>query len=286
MIATKQLGDISLERIHEAFVNAFSDYVVPSQLSYAQLKYMMERRGCQLGLSFGAFHDDKLVGFTLNGIGTWNGRLTAYDVATGIIKEFRKQGIASNIFHASLPVLREHHITHYLLEVIRSNTPAVDLYKKSGFEVTREFECYRAPLDNLEKKEDVLSEEFHIQELEQPNWEVLKSFWDFTPSWQNSIDAITRKKASFTILGIFHHDNLAGYGIIERHTGDIPQVGIARAYRRRGLGTTVLKHLAACSEHDEIKMINTLSGYAPFTQFAESINLSSEIGQYEMILKL
>ena len=83
---------------------------------------MIERRGFNLDLSFGAFNKDQLVGFTLNGIGDWNGKLTAYDTGTGIIKEFRKKGVATKLFNESLPTLRENNISQYLLEVIRTNT--------------------------------------------------------------------------------------------------------------------------------------------------------------------
>ena len=95
MVSIKQLSDISIEVIYEAFVNAFADYVEPFNLTFQQLKYMIERRGCNLNLSFGAFDGDELVGFTLNGIGNWNGSLTAYDTGTGIIKEFREKGSAT-----------------------------------------------------------------------------------------------------------------------------------------------------------------------------------------------
>ena len=113
MITIKTLSNTSIEAIHETFVKAFSDYVEPIDLTFQQLKYMTERRGFNADLSFGAFANDELVGFTLNGIDEWNGQLTAYDTGTGIIKEFRKKGIASRMFNESLPVLRESNVTQY-----------------------------------------------------------------------------------------------------------------------------------------------------------------------------
>ena len=91
MIEIKQLTDVSIEEIYTAFSNAFSDYVEPFDLTINQLKHMIERRGYNFHLSFGAFNGNDLVGLTLNGIGDWNGRLTAYDTGTGVIKEFRKK---------------------------------------------------------------------------------------------------------------------------------------------------------------------------------------------------
>ena len=286
MISIKQLNGISIEVIYEAFIKAFADYVEPFNLTFQQLKYMIERRGCNLNLSFGAFNGDELVGFTLNGIGEWNGKLTAYDTGTGIIKEFRKRGIATKMFNASLPVLRDNHITQYLLEVIRTNQPAFNLYRKSGFEVTREFNYYISSKDKIEIQESKLNNEFYIKEIDNPNWDLLKTVWDFVPSWQNSIDSINRKNEYFKILGIFDKDHIAGYGIIEKDTGDIPQLGIDKKYRRKGLATTLLHRLPQYSESDEIKIINTCASYDPFKKFADSINLVPGIGQYEMLLKL
>jgi ribosomal protein S18 acetylase RimI-like enzyme len=285
-ISIKQLGSIDVETVHEAHVKTFADYVEPFTLSFQQFKYMLERRGCNLDLSFGAFNNDELVGFILNGIGRWNGKLTAYDTGTGIIKTFRKKGIATKVFNESLPVLRDNNISQYLLEVIRTNTPAYDLYKKAGFEVTREFDYYISTKDKLEIKRSNLNDEFLLREIDDPDWDLFRTFWDFIPSWQNSIDSISRKFDYFKILGIFDNDNIVGYGVIEKETGDIPQLGIDKKHRRKGLCTTLLHRLLQHSESDEIKILNICASNVPFKKFAGSINLTPGFGQYEMLLKL
>ena len=235
MIKIKTLSNIPFENIYEAFKNAFSDYVEPLDLTLEQLKYMVERRGCKFELSFGAFNGDDLVGVTLNGVRQWNGEPTVYDTGTGVIKEFRKQGIATKMFNESLPVLRENNITQYLLEVIKTNTAAFDLYKKAGFKVIREFDYYKSAKDELIYDKIISPKDFEIKVIENPDWEKLQSFWDFKPSWQNSIDSIKRKFVNFKILGIQKKSELVGYGIIENSTGDIPQLAISKNYRQLGL---------------------------------------------------
>jgi ribosomal protein S18 acetylase RimI-like enzyme len=286
MVSIRLLSDISIEVIHETFAKAFSDYVEPFKLTFQQLKHMIERRGCDLNLSFGAFSDDELVGFILNGIGEWNGKLTAYDTGTGTIKEFRKQGIASKMFNESLPVLKKHKVSRYLLEVIQSNTAAFDLYKKAGFHVSREFDYYVSTKEKLQIKKTVLGKKYSIKEIHDPNWDVLKTFWDFEPSWQNSIDSINRKIYYFKVLGIFENDTIAGYGIIEKTTGDIPQLAISPEFRKKGLATALIGYLIELSEGNEIKIINTDASYKAFKKFTESINLEPGFGQYEMIKEL
>ena len=152
MYVYKPLTNMSYKQLHATFKKAFSDYVVPFQLSAEELSFMIERRGYCSDISFGAFYDGELVGFTLNGVGDWNGKLTAYDIGTGVILDHRKKGLAKNIFLKSIPVFKKHDIDQYLLEVIDTNTPAVDLYKKMGFKETRKFDFQKTKINDLSLK--------------------------------------------------------------------------------------------------------------------------------------
>lgn len=286
MVIIKSLTGISIENIHKTFRKAFADYVESFDLSVEQLKYMIERRGCNLDLSFGAFYKNELVAFTLNGIGLWNGKLTAYDTGTGTIQEFRKQGIAKRIFAESLPVLRENNISQYLLEVIRTNTSAYDLYRKAGFKVTRELEYFISSKNSLKIKVKELHGNFQIKLVDKIDWALFKSFWEFEPSWQNSIDSINRKLDYFQCLGIYTNDSLLGYAFIEKHTGDIPQLAIHKDFRRKGLATLLISELISLSNTEKVQIINTETGVTSFVDFAKSINLQPGHGQYEMILDL
>ena len=131
-----------------------------------------------------------------------------------------------------------------------------------------------------------MNNNFKIKELENPDWDELKTFWDFEPSWQNSIDSVKRKIEYFIILGIYYNNTLSGYGVIEKHTGDIPQFAITPPYRRKGCATTLFKYLLEYDEADTFKFVNTDAAYEPFQKFAESINLPAGLGQYEMIMNI
>jgi len=285
MISVRSLKNISPETIYEVFLDAFSDYSEPVNSSYADFMYLLERRGYIPDLSFGAFAGDIMIGFTLNAVSPWNGKLTVYDTGTGIIKAFRNQGIARYVFNESLPVLRQKDITQYLLEVIKTNEPAVRLYKNAGFNTTRTFNYYIACKEDF-KFRDVNLNPFEFKLISNVDWGLLCSFWDFEPSWQNSIAAIQRKRAYFTIVGIWENDTLAGYGIVEKHSGDIPQLAIARQYRRKGLATALVRYLVSQIESNRVSIINTPADYQPFNHFSGSINLYPGAGQYEMMLDL
>ena len=119
-----------------------------------------------------------------------------------------------------------------------------------------------------------------------PDWDLFQTFWDFEPSWQNSIAAIQRKIEHFTILGIYNENALVGYGLIEIHTGDIPQLAISKSHRRMGLATKLLSTLVEHCTTDLIKIINTAADYVPFKEFAGRIKLEPGFGQYEMQMRI
>jgi ribosomal protein S18 acetylase RimI-like enzyme len=285
-ILINQLANVNIETIHQTFIKAFADYPEPATISAEGLTYMLERRGCDLSLSFGAFDNDELIGFILNGVGDWNGKLTAYDTGTGLTKKYRRRGIATRLFKESLPLLRQNGIVQYLLEVIQTNTSAYDLYLKKGFSVSRKFDYYISPVKDIKIREKYLNHKFPIIKIDKPDWDLFSTFWDFRPSWQNSIDSISRKHDYFTILGISYNGRMIGYGVIENHTGDVPQIAVEKTFRQNGLATTLLKHLLQHSESDQIRIINASSDNKPFKRFARSVNLKPGLGQYEMILQL
>ncbi len=123
------LENIGIETLHETFLNAFSDYQVKMNLPLFKFQHMLQRRGYVPKVSIGAFNNETLVGFVLNGVRNWDGKLTAYDTGTGIIEAYRKQGITSNMLLNVRQLFRQMGVEQYLLEVIQSNTSALQLYK-------------------------------------------------------------------------------------------------------------------------------------------------------------
>ena len=286
MVSISNLEQTTLLQIHRAFSDAFSDYTVPFTITPDELSYMLKRRGCDMKLSYGAFDNGELVGFILNGIGLWNGAMTAYDTGTGVVKAYRNQGLASKILGEAISGLKREGITQYLLEVIRANTKAYDLYKKAGFEIVREFDYYTSPVASLKINTDRLRDQYQITLIDKPEWALFETFFDFMPSWQNSIDSLSRVMGHLRILAAYSDGRLVGYGIIEPKTGDIPQIAVERYNRRNGIATALFAALISYTETNSVKIINADTACASFDQFAASVGLATRPGQYEMILKL
>ncbi len=285
MIEIRSLEGLPISRIGAAHRLAFSDYAVPMQKSDEQLLAMMKRRGYDAQCSFGAFLDHELLSFTLNGIGIWNGRKAAYDISTATVGTYRMRGLASGIFSECMSRLKNHGVEQYLLEVLRVNTGAVGLYEKLGFQKTRTLDYYIAEASAIQFPSPAQPIPYTFAPITNPDWKLFQSFWDFQPSWQNSIDAVSRVSNHFLVLGVCLSEELVGYGIMEFAIGDLPQIAIAKAHRRNGLATSLLQELIRLTESTAIRIINVEESDLPFKSFTRKLGLTPGHGQYEMLLE-
>ncbi len=109
-------------------VDAFFDYQVKIELPEWKFQQMLQRRGYYPEISIGAFDGNSLVGFVLNGLRSWNGNTTVYDLGTAVLPDYRRQGITKEMLHSVHKLLKEKQVEQYLLEVITSNESAFRLY--------------------------------------------------------------------------------------------------------------------------------------------------------------
>lgn len=280
MIVYQTLAGVGLESIHRCFIEAFSDYQVKIEMPIEKLRLMLQRRGFDPELSIGAMADGALMGMILNGRRQWNGVDTIYDTGTGVVPEYRRQGITNAMFLEVLKLSRSLDIRQYLLEVIRTNTPAVELYQKQGFATTRTFGCYKAAKEQIPSSA-MIPETIRVEELD---WDLLRSFWDFQPSWQNSAASILAVPDAFGAVIVNCEGRIVGYGVVEKRTGDIPQLAVAKPFRRRGIGRSILMSLAEHSEAPELKILNVEDGNPSIRGFLDRSGFCMFIGQYEMML--
>ena len=65
MFNYKTLDNTSIEIIHKAFIDAFSDYQVKIEMPIWKFEQMLRRRGYVPEMSIGAFVNETLIGFVL-----------------------------------------------------------------------------------------------------------------------------------------------------------------------------------------------------------------------------
>lgn len=281
MILFKTLDKIDNHVLHKTFVEAFSDYQVKIDLPFWKFQQMIQRRGYDPKISIGAFNDSTLVGFALNGLRSWNEKATVYDIATGVVPEYRRQGITSNMFLHIKELLKEKHVEQYLLEVIKSNQPAVQLYQKQGFEIQREFSCFQ-----LERSKFISKETYKVEKVNKIDFEQIKDFWDYKPSWQNSIDSIYAVPESFAFLVVRHDNIIIGYGVVDKRTGDIAQVAVNKNYRGKGIASSIISKMFEIIESKKVGILNVEIGIESIEKFLIELGFECDVNQFEMLLNL
>ena len=86
---------------------AFSDYALPVQLNAEQVEAFFASSGADLRLSYGAFYDNRLIGFMVNACSVYNGEQAVFDVATGVVPEHRGKKVFTNLFSFAERELRK-----------------------------------------------------------------------------------------------------------------------------------------------------------------------------------
>ena len=281
----QNLQEVPIQHIADTFNLAFSDYVVPMHFTEAQLKEKLLRDGINLEHSVGAFAEGKLVGYILQGIGTWEGKNTAYNGGTGVVPAYRGRKLTQQLYEYSFPRLQEVGVEQCLLEVLQTNQPAVKTYRALGFKPTRKLISYKGTFSRTLPAEKENNPAIRIQKVSSIDWPKLKNFWDYSPSWQYSIDALQRVRHVTKLYEVTANNNLIGYGAVNQNTNRIAQFAIAPAFRRKGLGIQLFRELIA-GLTGPVVIMNVAEDNLATNQFLVAGGLHPYITQIEMVLGL
>lgn len=269
----------------EKFIEAFSDYERPFEFDEDRFRNHIVLNAIDLSRSVGCFRGDELVGFSLNGFGMWNGKPTVYDAGTGVVPNERRAGASEAMFDLMIPALKAAGAEQMLLEVITTNDPAVNLYKKLGFEIQRELLLLEAP-DRL-KISGERNMNIAIRRMPAAKLSSFSDFWDGTPSWQNSNEAIVRSERMKTILGAFLGERCVGYLVFSSGLGRVAQFAVDKNYRRHGVGDRLLMAMQDDTAKDcKMQVLNIDSAVTETVQFLLSRGFETALSQFEMIKPL
>lgn len=272
--------------LYHAFIEAFSDYLIPFALTEDQFRNHISLNAVDLERTVGCEENGKLIGFSLNGFGTWNGRSTVYDAGTGVIPSRRRRGVSREMFEMMLPAFARAGIEQFLLEVITTNEPAITLYEKLGFRRLREVALLqreqRLPAVGTRRVDHI-----DLRSIDEPNWGDLTSFWDGGPSWQNSIAAIGRSRANKRIIGAFDGNRCVGYIVFSSIFGRVAHIAVDKDHRHQGIGTALILAMQdEMAEGFSMQVINIDKGLTSAMRFFDRLGFQEKISQFEMIRPL
>lgn len=276
----KTLENTSIAELLHVFNEAFSDYPIPMHLTKESLINKFVAESIKKEYSAGAFEGDKLVGFILHGIGVFDRNKIAYNAGTGVIPSKRGNKITSQLYEFILPVLKSNKVNQIRLEVLSDNSPAMNTYSSIGFHKKRTLNCYKGSLAELKSAADS-----SVQYLYQPDWKLLQSFWDWSPSWQNSISAVNNSWSQLDTIGLFAHDKLVGYIVFNPKINRILQFSIDKSQRKNGFGKQLLNYFAL-NKSKTVSILNVDDNSIDTNSFFLSSGLNLFAKQDEMEMEI
>ncbi|SHE51314.1 GNAT family N-acetyltransferase [Chryseobacterium sp. OV279] len=274
----RSLENTTTEELLSVFNTSFSDYIVPFHLSLEQLELKITADKIDKHLSVGVFESGKPVAFMLHAEKEEGGKRIVYNAGTGVIKEFRGQGLVRKMYEQIIPVFQDRKVDVMTLEVIEGNDPAIRAYENLGFKIVRKLLCFNGIINHKEKHPEIL-----IKEIEPFQWEVIRSFWDIEPSWQSSIPVLDGILQDCTLLGAFKDDQLVGYAIYNPAVRKIYQIAVDKNYRNQGIGTQLFRAIGEMTDGQAISVNNvddTSENTAAF--LGNTIGLKNWVSQFEM----
>ncbi len=276
----KTLQGVDVANILQAFNGAFSDYFVPFQLTLEQLKTKMNVDKINLDYSVGVFDGEKLVAVILHGVDYLEGKKVVYNGGTGVIPEYRGQALTRQMYEFILPILQKQSIDYLILEVVSKNIPAIKTYQKVGYEIIKELKCYKGKINTSAPSPTIT-----IQKMPSYDWPLIQSFWDFSPTWQNSKNALDFLKDSNQAIGAYHDGQLVGYVIYNKKGGKIQQFAVDKKFRRQKIATNLFNYISK-EQNNNWSIINVDSTATGTNAFLSKIGLENHINQLEMRLVL
>jgi ribosomal protein S18 acetylase RimI-like enzyme len=278
-VEIKSLHNTEINELVTVFNQSFSDYIVPFKITKEQLINKIKSDNIKLEFSVGAFENNQLIGFILLGFDFINGNKVAYNAGTGVIPEKRGNKLTLKLQEHIIPKLKEQNVTNVKLEVITENQIAFKTYKKMGFEIIRELNCYKGQI----KSE--IDSKFKILPLKNYDWELLKSFWDWDPTWQNSINSAENINDLNIAVGAFDSNLLIGYLIYNPNSNRIQQFAVKKEHRNQGIGKQLFQYISK-ENKKEFSIINIETNSINTNNFLLNLGLVVYIKQYEMELNI
>ncbi len=276
--------DASIMR--KTFNSAFSDYIVPINLSHGQfIQKIVQKTNISFKYSVGSYSKRKLVGFIFNSINYYEGKKTAYNGGTGVIPEFRGNKLTEKMYDSIFPKLENNGIEQCVLEVISNNKPAIKVYENLGFARSKFFHCLKlkkeSPYLRRFKKTDI-----DIVFPQGPKWKKYESFCDYDSCFLDSFPLLKKNKLNESILEAYQNDKLVGFLIFNRKMGRVEHIGIDHNARGKGIATMLIKKMIRVCRNKPVYILNLNERNYDVLNFFLRVGFQNEIDQFELKLSI
>jgi ribosomal protein S18 acetylase RimI-like enzyme len=254
-----------LAAVHELVLDAFAVYPVPMRPSLAEFEARLERRGADWSVSFGAFHEGRLVGATITAIDEWPAlHMGAYNVVSAIRSGWQGRGVLTALFEWLSLALDRRGVTQMQLEVLIDNPRARRSYERLGFDSERHLFCFDLPLlERPQRFREQLGFDVHegpaAAAAQERNGATWASFWSLTPAWTGSTWTVKRT-ISRVVFEATWDDELVGYAVLEPSSSELLQIAVSPEHRRKGIGTELIRACQARADRPLLHVLNVDDG--------------------------
>lgn len=268
----KDLTTTSIDSLVSVLLKAFENYFVPmpSDVKYWQSRFIAA--GVDWRHSYGVFDKEELVAFIIHGVGNYNNKLTAYNTGTGVIDSHRGKSLVDKMYEVAIPSFRKAGISNCVLEVIQENKRAIKVYNRIGFEIIKNYQCYKGIVVG---ETDAIIDQIEKKEVPDNPFGQNQSF-----AWDNSNESVLRGRAIYDTYQVFNNQlETIGYFSINPVNGYFAQIHWKDDYFE-----TVLNGMASIKE--QLRTNNVDSINTPLIDQLEIAGFENTINQYEMQLNL
>lgn len=273
------LKNLSLETVNDAFNKAFEHYFAPVNSTPAEMADRLKRDDLTMKLSTGAFDGEKLIGLMLQGGRQKEGKKTLYNGGTGVVMAARGQGLTLRQYDFMLPRVAEMGYNHLQLEVIRENAPAIHIYRKVGFEITRELDCFIGYVNEFATPPGIT-----ITDRKAAVWQGSPVWHDYAPTWQHADASLKNLWEEVIVLTAMDGDERVGY-LLSLPNGRVMQFAVAPQHRRKGIGRSLFSELQQ-RLGKMLNVVNVERMEQPLDMFFINLGLTPGFYQYEMEMQI
>lgn len=274
----KNLEGVTTEELVAVFNLSFSDYIVPFQLTLEQLKSKIAAEDIKPDLSLGVFDAGRIVAFMLHGLRVDDSGSTVYNAGTGVIADYRGQGLVGKMYEELIPQLKALHVRKMVLEVIQENKPAVRAYEKMGYAVSRKLDCFSGTLDIVKDNKEVV-----VKQISEFKWNEFIASWEIQPTWQNAVHTLENIKDFCSVVIAYKNNVQVGYVIFNKASGKVHQFAVAPDYRNMGIGSSLFSYINDAVNGRDVYVYNVDDHSVSTVCFLKKIGLSKKVVQIEMI---
>lgn len=245
----------SYDELVEAYNHTRVDYLVPMPMNAARLREYVKICDVDLAASAVAVDGNEILGLGM--LGLRPGR--AWITRLGVIRSNRRQGTGTLLVSHLIRQACQNNARSIVLEVIKNNAPAHNLFLKEGFEETRELLVLRRPPnppsgETVGAEIEALGYEDAVHLLQRRT--SIPSWFDEYPSMINAggLAALRAMLADGSRGWLVYQNTVFQLGrlVIETEWGDPVRVGRALLYHlhaRHPVQDTKTENLLADDPH-------------------------------------